>query len=227
MLATLAIAELLPRGTDRPGALANDLIDRARAGCTKDVPLVPVPLLGLNVRCGEPPRVEGPMPGAPSIQLGMDQLRFSEDLRSVHITQLELTAKRVLALKLRVGSARIVGLSPWTRSARVSRLGRFAIVGAVGSALLLVALAVPAALGLRRPASSSAPAPARRWRRALRLLLLASPGAAAAAVLVALDQAQADLPKYVLSALAGAVVLLGLQLLGRRLPGLLGSAGVF
>jgi hypothetical protein len=237
MLASLAIAELLPRGTDRPGALANDLIDRARAGCTSATTLVPVPLLGLNVRCSEPPRVEGPMPGAAAIQLGMKQLRFSEDLRSVDIIDLELSAKRALALKLRVGSARIVGLSPWTRSARVSRLGRFAIVGAVGSALLL------AAIGLWRPATSAADAPgaeapgsvdrrrtnpaSRRWRRALRLLLLVSPGAAAAVVLVALDQGQAALPRYVLSALAGVAVLLGLQLLGRRAPGLLGSAGVF
>jgi hypothetical protein len=58
-------------------------------------------------------------------------------------------------------------------------------------------------------------------------LLLACPGAAAAAVLVALDQGQADPPKYVLSALAGAVVLLGLRALGRHAPGLLGSGGGF
>ena len=84
------------------------------------------------------------------------------------------------------------------------------------------AIEAPGSVDQRRPNPAS-----RRWRRALRLLLLASPGAAAAVVLVVLDQGQAELPKYVLSALAGVAVLLGLQLLSRRAPGLLGSAGVF
>ncbi|HKY36075.1 MAG TPA: hypothetical protein VJN18_09060 [Polyangiaceae bacterium] len=212
LLASLALAELLPRGTERPGALANDLIERASASCGAGKALVPIPLLGLNVRCGQPSRVEGPMPGAASVQLGMQQLRFSDDLRSVEITDLELSAKRSLSLKLQVGTARIVGLSPWTRSPRLSRLGRFSIVGAVGGALWLAALAV---IRGWRP-GPNADAPPRRFWRALTLLLLASPGSAAAAVLVALDQGQADPPRYALSALAGVGVLLSLQLLFRR-----------
>jgi hypothetical protein len=217
LLATLAAAELVPRGTERPGALANELVDRARAGCADGIALVPVPLLGLNVRCSKPPRVEGPMPGAASIQLGMQELRFSDDLRSVHIKDLQLSAKRSLSLELRVGEARIVGLSPWTRSPRLSPLARLLVLGAVGLVLLI------ATVGLWRPlAAPEAPAWP-RWRRLLTLLLLGCPGAAAAALVITLDQQQASPASYSWSALAGVGTLLGLRLLTRRVPQLLGS----
>ncbi|HEY6081751.1 MAG TPA: hypothetical protein VIW29_23205, partial [Polyangiaceae bacterium] len=59
----MGVAQLLPRGTDRPGALANDLVERARDSCVTPGSRVTVPLLGLDVRCENPQRIEGPMPG--------------------------------------------------------------------------------------------------------------------------------------------------------------------
>lgn len=215
--AVLALAELVPRGTERPGAFANQLIQSARGSCGAGGK-VPVPLLGLNVSCAPPPRIEGPMPGAPKLQLAMSELTFSDDLRQVEISGLEASLASSLRVRLRATQARVVGLAPWTRSPRLSAPGRWAVLTALAFALWASAvLLVP--LQSAQPVSDANPSP--RRGRPLAYLLFAAPGAAAAATIIALDQAQAMPTTYAAAGLAGVAVLAlvgRLALRARQLP---------
>jgi hypothetical protein len=219
--AVLSVAEAIPRGTERPGAFANELLTSARGSCTAGA-LVPVPLLGLSVRCAEPQRIEGPMPGVPSVHVAMKQLSFSDDLRSVQIGALELRAARSLQVTLRAGTARVTGLAPWSRSPRFSALGRFGILLTLGGALWLAGVLLvraPSAVGVGPVPSRWAPAIA--W---LSRALLALPGALTASVCIALDQDRAAPFAYVGAGLAGVAALaLVVGVIARRLPQMFNS----
>jgi hypothetical protein len=218
------LSAVLPRGTERPGVLANDLIARALAGCEAATTKVPVPLLGLEVRCAEPRRIEGPMPGVGAVRLGMRELSFSDDLRRVRIVGLELIAERALRVKLTAGTAQISGLAPWTRSSQLSPLSRLGLLVGLGAVLSLAACLV-----WRTVAAPIEPAPSTRGRRWLmdgrRTLLLAAPGVAVAGAVITLDQQRAALPAYGLAALAGVAALLALRLLARFAPKSFSSFG--
>jgi hypothetical protein len=218
------VSAVLPRGTERPGALANDLIARALAGCEAGTARVPVPLLGLDVRCAEPRRIEGPMPGVGAVRLAMRELSFSDDLRQVRIVGLELMAERALRVKLTAGTAQIAGLAPLTRSSELSPLARLGLLVGLGTALSLMACLVWGAV-----ASPIEPAPSSRWRRWLmdvrRTSLLSGPGVVVAGAVITLDQQRAALPAYGLAALAGAAALLALRLLVRFAPKSFSSFG--
>jgi hypothetical protein len=214
------VAEALPRGTERPGAFANELVASAKQSCSPGGS-VPVPLLGLQVRCdaGERSRIEGPMPGVPRVQLSMSSLNFSDDLRRVHITELDLTARRWLSVRLRAKTAQIVGLSPWTRSPRLSPFVRCVVLGSIGLGLGL-------ALGALWRFSSSE-TPLRWWHRALGSALAGVPGLAAAVVVIGLDQEQAAPASYTW-ALAAALAALGLLAVLRwRAPKIFNSFSAF
>jgi hypothetical protein len=215
----LGLAEALPRGTERPGAFANELIASARQSCNGSGS-VPVPLLGLSVRCDRDRRIEGPMPGVPSLQLAMQSLTFSDDLRRVQISGLDLTAKRALTVRLRARDASISGLAPWARSARLSPLVRCALLSAIGLGLALVAAL------LWRP-SAARPAEARRWPRVARCALGGLPGLAAAVMVITLDQEQARPLAYASALAAGLAVLMALQLARARLPKIFSSFSAF
>lgn len=218
LLGVLGVAEALPRGTERPGAFANELIESARQSCSAGGS-VPVPLLGLVIRCDQGARIEGPMPGVPRVQVAMKSLQFSDDLRRVHIEDLDLTARRWLSVRLRARSAHVAGLSPWTRSPRLSPLVRCALLGGIGLALGL-------ALGaLWRWPSPDAPRP--RWQRVLQVVLAGLPGLAAAAVVISLDQEQAA-PEAYSWALGAALASAGLLALARwRAPKIFSSFSSF
>lgn len=208
----LGLAEALPRGTDRPGAFANELVESARHSCGGSGS-VPVPLLGLSIRCDRGLRIEGPMPGVPSVKVAMQTLVFSDDLRRVQITGLDLTARRSLTVNLKADTARVAGLAPWARSARFTAVFRCAILLAVGLGLAVVAALawVPA----RHPVEPAAAQP-KRWLRWLRTGLGGLPGLAAAAVVIALDQEQARALAYGAALAAGLAVLLALVALRAR-----------
>lgn len=218
------VSVLLPRGTERPGALANDLIARALAGCEAATTKVPVPLLGLDVRCAEPRRIEGPMPGVGAVRLAMRELSFSDDLRRVRIVGLELMAERALRVKLTAGTAQIAGLAPWTRSSQLSPLSRLGLLVGLG---VLLSLTACLAWGAVVAPIEAVPTP--RWRRWLmegrRTSLFSAPGVALAAAVITLDQQRASLPAYGLAALAGAGALLVLRLLARFAPKSFSSFG--
>jgi hypothetical protein len=217
----LGLTEALPQGTERPGAFANELIASARSSCSSGARgSVPVPLLGLSVRCERDLLIEGPMPGVPSVRLAMQSLTFSDDLRRVQISGLDLTAKRALAVRLRAASASISGLAPWARSARLSPLARCALLGGIGLALALVT-----ALSWRP--SDSGVAERRRWRRALPSALGGLPGLAAALVVIALDQEQARPAAYVSAVAAGLLMLLPLLIARARVPKIFSSFSGF
>jgi hypothetical protein len=225
----LGVAELIPRGTEHPGTFANELVQTARSSCGA-TGTVPIPLLGLSVRCGTTGRIEGPMPGVRSVQVAMHELTFSDDLRRVDIVGLDLTAKQSLHVHLAAAHARIAGLAPWSRSPRLTSAARFAILSGLGVALWLAAT-----LGWRArkvavtdPESAGDPKP--RGRVALWLLgraLVAVPGAIAAAGFISLDQDRAEPLVYASAALFGVVALVGLSLLGRRVPRIFSSFSAF
>jgi hypothetical protein len=214
----LGLAEALPRGTERPGAFANDLVESAKQSCDSSGS-VPVPLLGLTVRCDRGQRIEGPMPGVPAVKLAMQTLVFSDDLRRVQITGLDLTASRSLTVRLKAGSARIEGLAPWTRSARLTPLVRCAILTGLGLGLALVA-----ALGFR-PAPP--PPPQRAWLRVLRFAVGGLPGLGAAVVVIALDQEQSPPVAYLAAWGAGSAVLLVLLAARARVAKMFSSFSTF
>lgn len=223
LLALLALvvglAELIPRGTEHPGAFANELVQTARSACEPGGK-VPIPLLGLSVRCDAPSSIAGSMPGVRSVQVAMRELTFSDDLRRVEITGLDLTAARALRVHLHAGTARIAGLAPWSRSPLLSPLGRFAILAALGAVLWLAAgLFWRPALPEPGPATNSQ----KPWRRLLGGLLLTVPGAVVATAFISLDQDRASPVAYLSAALLGTVALWLLGLLGRRLPQIFGS----
>jgi hypothetical protein len=239
----LAVAELIPRGTEHPGAFANALVQSAQASCGGiTTGSVPVPLLGLSVSCREPRRIEGPMPGVGSVQVAMRELRFSDDLRRVDIVGLDLTAARKLRVHLTAGTARVAGLAPWSRSPRLTPGGRLAILAALGLSLwLAVSLGwrAPAPLApspagdgelAGEPANASDPAerkPGTRWMRLLAVLLFAVPGALMAACFISLDQERAAPLTYGSAAMLGLVGVAGLRLLDRRVPRIFSSFSSF
>ena len=217
----LGLAEALPRGTERPGAFANELVDSARQSCGGSGD-VPVPLLGLTVRCDRGLRIEGPMPGVPSVKLAMQTLAFSDDLRRVQITGLDLTASRALTVRLKADTAHIAGLAPWTRSARLAPLVRCAILTGLGLGLALVA-----ALCWRAAQPSLPPHPKRAWVRWLRFALGGLPGLAAAIVVITLDQEQSRAAAYLAALAAGVVALLALLAVRARVAKMFSSFSAF
>ncbi len=220
LLGVLAVAQLLPRGTDRPGALANDLVQRARESCVAPGTIVAVPLLGLDVRCADPPVIEGPMPGVRSVRVAMRELSFSEDLRHAQMAGLALDAKRSLRVHLTAEQARVTGLPLWTRSARLSPLDRLGLLGGIGAGLSLAAVL----FWLPRRDAPAEPRSSPRWGRRLGTLVCFSlPGGAAAALVIALDQEGASAASYIGPALAAVAVLGTLSLLLSRGPKLFSS----
>jgi len=220
-LLVVGVAELIPRGTEHPGAFANELVQTARDSCGgSGSAKVPIPLLGLSVTCAEPRRIEGPMPGVRAVEVAMLELTFGDDLRRVEIRGLELTASRALRVHLRAGTARIAGLAPWSRSPRLGPLARFAILAALGAALW-----VAAGLGFRpRSPDDAAPlVPGRFWRRPLLRVVFALPGALLSASFISLDQDRAAPVAYLWAALLGVLAIGLLGLLARRLSRIFSS----
>jgi hypothetical protein len=220
MALVIGLAELIPRGTEHPGAFANELVQTARRSCDKRGS-VPIPLLGLNVRCGAPSRIVGAMPGVRAVEVAMGELTFSDDLRRVEIAELELTAARSLRVHLKAGTARITGIAPWSRSPLLSPLGRFGTLSALGVALWL------AASLLWRPLRPERGAPASGWWRVLGGLLLTLPGSLVAAGFISLDQDRAAPLAYTFAALLGIVALWLVGLLARRAPQIFSSFRAF
>ena len=213
----LAGAELVPRGTEHPGAFANELIASARSSCEGSAK-VPVPLLGLNVSCGQPQRIEGPMPGVRAVQVAMTDLVFSDDLRGVDIVGLDLTAARSLRVHLVAGRARIKGLAPWSRSPILTPLARFAMLAGLSVLIWLATNLAWRASPPARELGELEPPAAKRWQYWLASLLFAVPGAAAAAGVITLDQERAAPAAYASAALLGLVALGLLRLLVRAAP---------
>lgn len=223
----LGLSELIPRGTEHPGDFANRLVRSARESCGAASRLVPIPLLGLSVRCGDPQRIEGPMPGVRGAEVAMRELSFADDLRRVEIVALDLTVSRSLKVHLSAGTARVAGLAPWSRSPRLGAWSRFGVLSGLGLALWLAANALfrlaPRAEPPERPSLPPVPA----WRRQLPRLLLAAPGAVLAAGFIMLDQDRAEPVAYLEALAAALTTLVALTLAFRRLPQIFSSFRIF
>jgi hypothetical protein len=221
--AVLGVAHALPRGTERPGAFANELVDSARQSCGASGS-VPIPLLGLTVRCDRDLRIEGPMPGVPSVNLVMQTMVFSDDLRRVQITGFDLTARRALTVRLKASDAHITGLAPWARSARLAPLVRCAILLGLG-----LGLATLAALCWRpaHPPSAVPLLPEKPWLRWARFAVGGLPGLSVAIAVIALDQEQSSALGYGGALAAGVAVLFALLVARGRFSKMFSSFSSF
>lgn len=223
LIVVISGAQLIPRGTEHPGAFANQLVQTARDSCRPGA-AVAVPLLGLNATCERASGFEGPMPGARGVHVAMRDLAFSDDLRRMTVNDLELTASKRPRLHLLVGSARIAGLAPWSRSPRLTPLERCLTLTLLG-----VALWLGGTVWWRprpRP-GDAAPPRATGVERGLAVLLLGAPSASVAATFIALDQQRAAPAAYAAVAVQAALSVWLLGLLGRRLPRIFRSFGAF
>lgn len=219
-LAVLLAAQLVPRGTEHPGTFANELIQSAIGSCGESGD-VPVPLLGLRVRCGAPRRIMGPMPGVRGVEVAMSSLVFSDDLRRVEIRELDLDAKRSLSVHLSAGRASIAGIAPWSRSTRLDARFRSAVL-----ALLALSLWSSGML-IERRVSGDGRAPVSAGARWLVWALAGLPGAAAAAGFIVVDQSPGTPWAYLAPAASGLLGMVLLRLLVRRLPQMFSSFGAF
>jgi hypothetical protein len=194
----MGLAQLVPRGTEHPGAFANQLVRSAQGSCGAS-DLVVIPLLGLRVRCAPGQRIEGPVPGVRGASLSLRDLQFADDLRRVEMSGLELHLERSLEVRLHVESAKVSGLAPWSRSSRLSPLERFALMSVLGLALWLAVAVGPRV----RPPREGATDPPLSWQLATPVLG-AIPGVVLAGGCIMLDQDRASTWAYGLLALGAA-----------------------
>lgn len=200
-----------------PGRFARQLVDQARVSCAaaREPRTALVPLVGVTWLCfpGQPPRVVGPLPGfGDRAWFTAASLVPSDDLRSFELGDLRIVTKKTdeaPSLRLHIGSARVAGLSPWGRPAKLGVIARALLIAASGALLALLAAWCVS------------------WRsRSSRVAALSFGGAAALAALATLhsldkgplpNSAYALVPAVGVAALAGAMLLEALA--GRLVAG--------
>jgi hypothetical protein len=130
-----------------PGRFARQLVDQARVSCAaaSEPRTALVPLVGVTWLCfpGYPPRVVGALPGfGERAWFTAATLTPSDDLTSFELSDLRIVTKRTEGappLRIHVSSARVSGLSPWGRPAKLSVLRRALVIVASGALLALAA----------------------------------------------------------------------------------------
>jgi hypothetical protein len=136
-----------------PGRFALQLIEQARASCAgaERPKTALVPMVAVTWLCfpGRPPRVVGTLPGfGDRAWFSASELRPSDDLRSFELSELRIVTRKTeerAALRLQVDRARISGLEPWGRPAKLASLPRALLL--VATSILLGLLAAWLALG--------------------------------------------------------------------------------
>jgi hypothetical protein len=196
-------------GADRPGRFAAQLIEQSKTAChaVSGPRAVLVPMVGVSWLCfpGRPARVTGTLPGTDRrAWFTAAEIHPSDDLQRFELSDLRLVARgkpSMPALQLHVDSARISGLLPWGRSAKLPVQLRAALVtgSAVALGLLAVWFVIRRALSSRLGAAASGAVPA--------LVVLE--------VLHEVDSSAASGLLYALVPIAGIVALFGLALLTR------------
>jgi hypothetical protein len=149
VLAAIALGAALSWDGDAsvPGAFARQLIEQARASCVGESrpKTALVPMVGVTWLCfpGRPPRVTGTLPRfGERAWFSAAELRPSDDLRSLELTDLRIVTRKTEAqpaLRLSVDAARISGLEPWGRPAKLGSLPRALLTSTTSIALGLLA----------------------------------------------------------------------------------------
>jgi hypothetical protein len=212
--ALLAGLAALAAGTEAaaPGRLARSLVDQARRSCDGGSPrATDVPFVGVTWLCfREAPRLTGSLPGGGGSFTSSD-LAISDDLRSLHFSDMSLLLGGGGSVRVHVEQADIRGLSPWGRASRLPPIWRAALMSATGMLLALLA----SFCVLSRPLSQQ-----------FASLLLGGAGPVAALLtLTQLEQGEHRLAVYLAVPLSGVLVLLAMNgivgIASRRRLGLL------
>jgi hypothetical protein len=147
--AALAAVAALAWGTEAaaPGRLARDLLAESRRSCASAAAAgaVEVPVVGVTWLCSpsEPPRVVGSLPGGAHGTFTALDLRVSDDLRAIELTDMKIMFDAALPVHVHAKAAGVTGLSPWGRASNLRPSARALLLSLTGAGLaLLVALIV-------------------------------------------------------------------------------------
>jgi hypothetical protein len=147
--AALAAVAALTWGTEAaaPGRLARDLVDQSRQACAgvTQARAVEVPIVGVTWLCnpGEAPRIVGSLPGGSRGTFTALDLRVSDDLRAVELTDMKIMFGEAMPVHVHAKSAGVTGLSPWGRASNLRPSVRAVLLSVTGAGLaLFVALVV-------------------------------------------------------------------------------------
>ncbi len=199
--------------SSQPGRVAIGLLERSRASCAHAPRprAAVVPMVGMSWLCfpGNPPRIVGALPGSNGqVWFSASRIEAAPDLSGFTLDDFQLSGDSspwLRAANLHVGRARVTGLPPWGRPAKLSV--------AVRSALLAVsAWIIAAAVTVGQV----------RWRLGhvvAALLMGAGPALLVAAAVERLDASSADPGNYgwlpLLAGVSVAVSLLAARALSR------------
>jgi hypothetical protein len=147
--AALAAVAALAWGTEAaaPGRMARDLVAQSRQSCVgaTQARAVEVPIVGVTWLCnpGEEPRVVGSFPGGGRSTFTALDLRVSDDLRAVELSDMKIMFDSVVPVHVHAKAAGVTGLSPWGRASNLRPSTRALLLSLTGAGLaLLVALVV-------------------------------------------------------------------------------------
>ncbi len=142
--AALAAIAALAWGTEAaaPGRLARSLVEQSKRSCAGDVAphAAHIPFVGVTWLCFEAqqPRLSGALPGGAGTFTAAD-LAISDDLRSLHFSDMRMLLGKAGNIRLRVEQAQVTGLSPWGRASNLRPGLRALLLSSTGAALALLA----------------------------------------------------------------------------------------
>jgi hypothetical protein len=141
--AAMAALAALVWGTEAaaPGRLARSLVEQSKRSCAGEVTprAAHIPFVGATWLCFQqhPPRLSGALPGGGGTFTATD-LAISDDLRSLHFSDMRLLLGEAGNIRLHVDEAHVTGLSPWGRASNLRPAFRAALLSLTGAGLALL-----------------------------------------------------------------------------------------
>jgi len=142
--AALAAIAAMAWGTEAaaPGRLARSLVEQSKRSCSENVAprTAHIPFVGVTWLCfeGRAPRLSGALPGGGGMFTAAD-LTISDDLRSLHFSDMRLLVGERGDVRLKVREAHVSGLSPWGRASNLRPGLRALLLSSTGAGLALLA----------------------------------------------------------------------------------------
>jgi hypothetical protein len=125
-----------------PGRLARSLVEQSKRSCSENVGprTAHIPFVGVTWLCfeGRAPRLSGQLPGGGGTFTAAD-LTISDDLRSLHFSDMRLLLGARDDMRLRAREAHVTGLSPWGRASNLRPGLRALLLSTTGAGLALLA----------------------------------------------------------------------------------------
>jgi len=130
-----------------PGRMARELLAQSKQSClaANVTQAVDVPIVGVTWLCnpGDPPRVVGSLPGGGQGKFSALDLRVSDDVRTVDLTDMKMLLGDAVPIHVHAKTASITGLSPFGRASNLRPAVRAMLMSLTGAGLaLFVALVV-------------------------------------------------------------------------------------